>query len=132
MTRQWKMFKGGPTGPRRERLHVTLNRRGVILINYKMFEAMGQPEAAFLLYDERFQVIGIQPARQGEAYSFPIKHKEKTSHRTIYAWPFCKSFKVFPTNTVFFTNPEIDGDGVLVLDMNRAEEVVNRGPVVGE
>ena len=124
MTRQWKMFKGGPTGPRRERLHATLNPRGVILINNKLFEAIGRPEAAFLLYDERFQVIGVQPASPGEAYSFPFRHKEKTSHRTIYAWPFCKSFKLFPTNTIFFTSPEIDNDGVLVLDMNKAEEVI--------
>ena len=57
---------------------------------------MGSPEAAFLLYDERLQTIGVQAPGRGDGYSFPVRHKENASHRTIYAWPFCKSYKLFP------------------------------------
>ena len=126
MVRQWKVFKGGPIGPRNDRLLVTISPRGVILINRKVFEAMGQPEAALLLYDERLQTIGVQPARRGDPYSFPLKHKENTTHRTIYAWPFCKTFKLHPERLLFFTNPELDHDGVQVLDMHKTEEVVSK------
>ena len=107
-------------------MHVTLSPRGVILINRKLFEAMGSPEAALLLYDERLQTIGVQPAARGDGYSFRVKHKENTSHRTIYTWPFCKSYKIFPQRTLFFTQPELDHNGVLVLDMHKAEEVVSK------
>lgn len=123
MIRQWKMFRGGPVGPKRDRLHVTLSKRGVILINHKMFEMMGNPEAAYLLYDEKLQAIGIQPTTTGNQFSFPLKQKNDVTHRTINAQAFCRSFKISPPQTIYFTQPELDHDGVLVLDMHKAEEV---------
>lgn len=123
MVREWKVFKGEPTAPIRDRLRVTLNPRGAILINRKAFEVMGRPEAAVLMYDERQQTIGLQPARVGEQYAFPLKRKDKVTHRTIYAWPFCKFFKLKPQKTVVFTNPELDHDGVLMLDLHSTIEV---------
>jgi hypothetical protein len=126
MVMDWEVFRGGPTLPKRDRLHVTLNPRGAILINHKVFEAMGRPEAALLLYDERRQTIGVQPAAAGTEYSFPLKQKDNVTHRTIYAWPFCKFHKLKPSRTVVFGNAEFDHDGILLLDLHRATEVNSR------
>ena len=123
MVREWKIFKGEPTPRRRDRLRVTINPRGVILVNRKAFEVMGRPEAVLLMYDERHQAIGLQPASAGEQYAFPLKSKDKVTHRTIYAWPFCKFFKLKPPKTVSFTSPELDHNGVLMLHLNHATEV---------
>jgi len=123
MIREWKLFKGGPSLPRRDRLYVTLNTRGMILINHKLFDEMGRPEAALLLYDERNQTIGVQPARPGEQYSFPLKIRGNASHRSIYAWPFCKLFKLRPEKTVRFTDPKLDDDGILLLDLHNSHQV---------
>ncbi|MEP7077120.1 MAG: hypothetical protein ABI878_15045 [Acidobacteriota bacterium] len=124
MIRQWKEFEGGANHPaKRERLHATLNKKGIILFNEKVFEAMGRPEAAVLLFDERQQTIGVRPAHAGERNIFPVRQKPGVSYRTICARPFCRHFGLNVPQTVAFPAAGFDREGILVLDLHSAIDV---------
>ncbi|MEJ7622728.1 MAG: hypothetical protein WKF34_01925 [Pyrinomonadaceae bacterium] len=123
MIREWEEFHGGPSEPARERLHVTINPRCIILLNKKVSEALGDPASAMLLYDRRNQTIGIRAAGPGDIKPFPVKQHPKGSHRGIYAKPFCRHHKIIPTEHIRFQNPELDQDGVLTLDLHNTEPV---------
>jgi hypothetical protein len=124
MIRQWKEFEVGTAryyGT--DRRYVTMSKRGIILINRKTVEDMGKPEGIVMLYDERYQTIGIRPAAAGTKNFIPLKEKKGVTHRTIYAYQFCRHFKLKPTGTIVFTKPELDHDGVLLLELHSASEV---------
>ena len=123
MIKHWKKFQSGPVGPKRHRLHVTLSKRGVILMNHNLYDMFGSPEAAYLLYDEEQKLIGIQPTSSGNQFSFPIRSKPGATHHTINAQAFCRAFRIEPPRTVYFIEPDLDHEGILVLDLNRAGEV---------
>lgn len=123
MTRSWEEYHGGPNEPLRERWHVTLNRRCILLLNRKAAEAIGTPEMAMLLYDGRNKAIGVRAAGASDINPFPVLPHPKGSHFSIYMRPFCRHFGINSSDHIRFTAPEIDNDGVMVLDLNRIEPV---------
>lgn len=121
----WEEFSAGPTKPREERMHVTLSRRNVILLNGNVHERLGCPEAVLLLFDKVNSVIGLNPVSPSRANAFPIRAKGRGRHRLIWAAPFCKHFGIKVDGTTVFLDPEIDEDGVLRLNL-RATTPTNR------
>jgi len=85
---------------------------------------MGRPEAAQLLYDERHAVIGLRPATPSEKFAFPLREVQGENSRILSASGFCSRFKIKPTMayTIAFPSPEVDHDGVLLLDIHSAVE----------
>lgn len=120
---EWTEYDAGPRSPSRDRLHVTLNPRGVILLNGRAYETMGCPEAAVLLYDERRSMIGLRPDRIGVRNAFPLSQKGKNAHRLIYASAFCRRFGIKVDKTVVFPTAGLNHDGIMVLDMHSTTEV---------
>ena len=123
MGREWEEFNGGPNEPRNDRKHVTLSKRGIILLNDKIYGELGRPATAKLLFDRKMQTIGIRPAEEQEQKVFPLRQKEKASFRFIHAWPFCRHFKIMPPDSIKFTEPEFE-NGVLVLSLHKTEQIV--------
>lgn len=123
MRKNWEKFQGGPVGPKRDRLHATLSKRGIILMNHNLWDMFGSPEAAYLLYDEEQRLIGVQPTSVGNQFSFLIKSKLGMTARMINAQAFCRTFRIEPPRTIYFLEPDLDHEGILVLDLNRAGEV---------
>lgn len=123
MIRDWEEFHGGPTEPSRSRMHVTLNTRCILLLNRKVFDALGDPAAAMLLFDRRNQTIGVRAAGPADIKPFPLKPHPKGSHHGIYAKPFCRHHGIIPAEPVRFTTPEIDHDGTLILSLHHTEPV---------
>ena len=119
MDRDWTEYETGPTVRRRDRMHVTVNARGVILLNHKAFETLGSPEAVRLLYDKRYSVIGICPSAVGSENSLALNSKGKTAHRLIYAIGFCRHFGLGFKETVAFPTPELDNNGILQLEVHK-------------
>jgi hypothetical protein len=123
MIRKWTEYESGPRTVMRDRVHVTLNPRGVILLNGKAYEMIGSPEAVVLLYDERYSVIGLNPATGNIRNAFPLAQKGNHSHRLIYGSGFCRRFGLNHKKTIVFKNVEVDQDGILQLDLHKATEV---------
>lgn len=121
--RRWDEFFGGPNVPSDDRLHVTLNSRGVILLNPKAFDVLGKPAAAVLLYDKRNSTIGLRAAPAETQHAFPLRQKAKFRHWLIHANPFCRHHRIKVERTMAFPEAETDAEGILLLDLHTAIEV---------
>lgn len=109
-------------------LRITLNSRGVLLFNKRAWEAMGRPAAAELMFDEDENVIGLKPRDLRFQNAFPFKarngaREQKYDYRYVHASPFCKHFDIRPKSTILFTQPDMENDGTLLLDLNTAVNV---------
>jgi hypothetical protein len=128
--RRFKMFQGAPNrlgwgGPR-----VTLNPRGVLLINAKGYEALGSPEAVELGYDEENSTIGLVPSNPQRKNAFPVKGNalDKYPYYLVHAAPFCNLHDLRPGRTLRFTHVRIE-DGMMLLDIETAVPIgVKRKP----
>ena len=127
MSRKWTTYHGGPNQGERIRIRVTLNSRGVILLNKAAYECIGSPGAVELLFDEDEGVIGLKPKDLRHQNAFPLKYKgtssKKYQYRIISASPFCKHFDIKPKSTILFTQPDMDNDGTLLLALDTAVNV---------
>ena len=126
MINHWEEYQAGPTQPMATRVHVTLDRRNVIMLNANLYEQLGKPKAAVLLFDKINSVIGIRPDSSGRANAFPVKQKTGSSGRLIRATPFCQHYGVKVDRTTTFPTAEIDADGVLRLDLKTTTEIGRR------
>lgn len=113
----WEEFPVGP-GEANTELHVTINRKGEILIGARAFERLGRCGHAVLMYDRKNKRIGVFPLTQPVKNSFPLKGGPGSRHRTIRASRFVRHYGiVVPVKTCAFNWPEIANDGMLILDM---------------
>jgi hypothetical protein len=116
MLTQWEVYKDGPTKSTRDRIHVTINHKGVLLLNRRAFELLGEPPAVVLMYDKVNSVIGIQSAYPKLPEAFPVKS------RAGYVWeiraaPFCRHHRISLDRTMRFPDADLDSDNVLTLKL---------------
>lgn len=124
MERNFEEFEHGPVVSQSELIHVTLSSRGSFFLNRRAIEALGEPDYVVLMYDRRGSTIGMSRAPSGRKNAFRLKRKDrKTSSRVIYASNFCRFYAIRPDETLAFTAPEVDKNGVLVLDLNEVKSV---------
>ena len=123
MLEEWEEFQAGPTPPRAERLHVSLNGKGQILLNKNAVEALGTPEAVILMFEKRNSKIGIRPANAHLSNAFPLKPRPSAHSRMIHASPFCRNYGIRVTGTVAFNNIDIDREGMMTLDLAKTSRV---------
>jgi hypothetical protein len=119
----WEEFEDGPTIPRESRMHVTLSPRSVIHLNGNVYERLGKPKFVRLLFDRLNSRIGVLPSRVATPNAFPVKQKGTGRHRIIWAAPFCRFYGIHFDSVRAFVDPEIDGDGILRLDLRQTSPV---------
>mgnify|MGYP001198626960 CR=1 FL=1 len=125
MAIQWSEFRK-VSEVRRGGLRASINRAGVIALNRKAWEELGEPDAAILLYDEYNRVIGLKPAHPRLENAVPFRSKYENQKRfVIRAIALCNHLSVNITNTLIFRNPTII-DGVLVLELRDTYEFNTR------
>jgi hypothetical protein len=122
MERQWEEFAHGPVVQNSERIHATINRRGNLFLNRLAVEALGEPDSVVLMYDRRRSTIGITRAPSSRQNAFRLK-RNRNGSRMIYAANFCRFYSICPEETLAFTAPEVDKNGVLILDLNEVKSV---------
>ena len=121
---RWERFTAGPATPKNERLYVSINSSGLMLINRKMYEEFGAPDAAVLLFDRKNSVIGLCPAHRELKDAFPIKQKD--GYWFIQAAVFCKHYGIRVEKTEQFVSPIVDGEGILRLDLTNSVSAAQR------
>ncbi len=122
LDRDFEKFRGGPTQPAADRIHVTINKENVIGLNANCYRLLGNPPAVYLYFSRVQDVIAIEPVhsfRLPEA--FPVKLKTHVGWR-INASPFCKHFNIRLDSTQKFISPEIR-DGKLQLKLSETVTV---------
>ena len=123
MARQWEKFTGGPSTKRsRDRMRVTINARGTIMLNRKAFTEMGSPKAAVLFFDKEASVIGISSAHEKLREAFPVVPRIG-GYWNINAVPFCRHYGIQIKGTEVFPYAETNEQGLLELDLRTTQYV---------
>lgn len=104
---------------------VSLSSRGVFTLNQPSFDAMGNPEAAELLFDRSQQLIGLKPATKDVPHAYPIRKQKTNKSYLIGARPFVYHYKLNVTRTIRFKDIKF-ADGVLILDLKNTVIVESR------
>lgn len=119
---RWTEFEGRPNRTDKKHARVSLNQKGMFLLNRFVFEAMGSPSAVTLLYDEHEHIVGLRPCDPTRANAFPVKRKDRYHNRVVHASPFCRHFRLTPEGTVVFNRPDMH-DRILMLNMRDTSRV---------
>ncbi|MGH9946035.1 MAG: hypothetical protein ACRD6X_02420 [Pyrinomonadaceae bacterium] len=127
MNVDFEIFEAGPIQKSTDRVHATISKLGHIFLNRRTLEALDQPDAVTLMYDRRRSIIGVMSSTLQRPNAYPLKRKDaKTSRgRMVYAMNFCKHYDINPTETLAFLSPEINKDGILILNLNDVRSVKN-------
>lgn len=112
--RKFEKFTGGPTVAKKDRVHVTLNPKGRILLNRKVYDLLKRPEGVFLHYSREDDTIAIEPTSPRLAGAFPVVSKD--SYFLIHASPLCRHYGIRITTTEKFIHPDIQ-NGILLLKL---------------
>ena len=119
-------FEEGPVEASGSQINITINPRGHFYLNRKAILAMGEPDAVVLFFDRERKVIGMQRSPIGRKNAFRILSRSKTtleSGRMIYASNFFSRYNIKPHTTIRFATPQVNKDGILILDLNKSESV---------
>ena len=76
MDREWEKFKGGPAVAMKDRIHVTINAKGMILLNANVHRLLGKPTAVNLYFNRQRDQIAVEPAHPRLDLVFPVREKE--------------------------------------------------------
>lgn len=123
MIERWTEFQGGPARGNKDMPRVTLNRRGVLLLNKHAYEALGSPAAVKLLFEEDRRCIGLMPHDIRHTNAFPVKQKDRWHNRVIQLTSFCRHHGIDIRRTVLFNEVDIDREGMMRLDLNRTQKI---------
>jgi len=123
MIKHWTKFEGCPYGAERDQARVTLNKKKVFLLNPPAYNALGDPAAVEMLFDEARKVIGLKPTDPQRRNAFRLKPKKGGRFKVITASAFCTHFGIEVERTVLFEHVNMDSEGVLMLDMAKTINV---------
>jgi len=125
LDRQWEKFKGGPHMKRGDEVRVTINRKGLIYMNPKMYQWFGRPKAVALYYSREDDSIAIEPGYPRFAENFQVVKKQMGW--AIHASTFCRHYNIRIPNTERFIRPNLTNEGQLLLNLR---ETVTVGGIV--
>lgn len=124
LDRKWEKFKGGPASAAAQAFRVTLNRKGLIYMNARVYQAIGRPQAVAIYYSREDDAIAIEPANPRFTDSFQVIKKQ--NGWAIHASTFCRHYKIRVANTERFIRPDLTGEGQLILNLR---ETVTAGGI---
>ena len=112
MDRDFEIYHAGPNEPIGKRLHVTFTPQRIIRLNRNAYERFGRPSAVRLAYSRTRDTIWVEAVAPGQPGAFPVI-ADHIAWR-INAAPFCRHFRIHPETTLRFTEPQIEGQTMLL------------------
>lgn len=97
-----------------------MNRKGSIMMTKYTYQRVGEPKAFVLLFDDVNNRIGLKPAALSMRNAYKIGPNGKYGGKLIRAYRLKREFGIDVRETIEFQDPEIDQDGILVLDLRTA------------
>jgi hypothetical protein len=127
MVRRWQEYQSVRTGINDGRIHVTVNPRGNIYLGRRALEALNSPEAVVLLFDPGSKTIGVRRAAADRRNAHLLKTKDTRGRgKMVYAAEFLRFYGISVTETLVFEMPELDEDGILVLNLSETMVIRKR------
>lgn len=117
LNRKFEKFRGGPSDRFNSRndIRVTINKRGLIYFNSRMYRILGDPKAVALFYNREEDSIAIQADNERSFESFPVIKKQ--SGWAVHSSTFCRHFGIRVPETQRFIRPDIDNDRIVILSL---------------
>jgi hypothetical protein len=125
LDREFERFRGGPTVPFRDRMHVSLQAGRKIYLNQNAHRLLGRPTGVYLYFNRERDEIALEPTSPRLAEAFPVRGARNGF--VVYIAPFAQHFGISLTGTHRFVAPEIDQHGILHLKLSNIVHV-SRGP----
>ena len=123
--RKYEKFLGGPTQDPETRVHVSMDKRGVITMNATCYKLLGKPVAANLYYSRADDSIAVEPVHSNRLpTAFPFR--PNSTARYLNSAPFCRHFGIKLDSTQRFLSPEIR-DGALHLKLAETVTIKREG-----
>ena len=119
MKRQWELCTVDVRGGRWIGFYATMDKKGQIYINGNAAKALGDPERFELYYDRATNSIGIKPSNTLSKFSQKGSAHGPRGGKRIRAFRLLRQFQINMDASVRFLRPEIDDDGMLVLDLRQ-------------
>src|SRR5436309_14126762 len=116
MKADWQELPRGDVSPALAGIHVTLNRRGYIVLNRVAHKRLGEPQAMLILFDRVNNRIGLRAANPGLRNAYPIAKYGRHGGRLVRAYRLLAEHAIDLPETVEFPDARIDEDAVLILD----------------
>jgi hypothetical protein len=123
LDRDWEKFNGGPNLAIQNRIHITMNKAGLIYMNGNARRMMGAPEAVQLFFNRKKDSIALKPAHARLKDVFPLRKQKTSSSFRIHANSFCANFGIKLDGVERFVDPDIDNEGILHLDLSTTVKV---------
>ena len=124
MARRWQEYQFVWGGNNDDRIYVTLNARGNIYLSRRALEELNSPEAVVLLFDPADKTIGIRRAAAERRNAHRLKVKDARGRgKLVYAAEFLRHYGVNVGGTLLFEKPELDDDGILVLELSKTRVI---------
>lgn len=122
LTGNWLRFEARPQERLFSRVHVTINHKGLIHVGRAAYELLGRPQAVTLYYEPELAKIALEPAEVRTRGSIRCIPKD---YGAIYlsSAAFCRRNDITIVGTHAFREPEINHNGIMVLDLNETERV---------
>lgn len=116
----WVVVPRGDVHPAHSRIHVTMNRKGEIVLNGTAYRRMGEPAAFLLMYNGPNSLIALKPTAAAIKNAYPAAKYGRRNGRVIRAFRLLSEYGIKLPDTVEFRDAEIDTDGILILDLRTA------------
>ncbi len=102
-------------------MYVTMNRKGHIVMNRRAHESAGAPDAFLLKFDPINKRIGLEPAGAADRNAYRACPSGRHGGKLVRAFRLMRENGLEVPETIQFQNPEVDTDGVLILDVRTAK-----------
>ena len=120
--RNWVKFNGITKERGFNRHHITINHNGQIHVGRQAHIDLGRPRAVTLYYEPDLNKIAIEPADPRGKGVVPLIEKEFGA-QYIPAKQFARENRIHIAGTEAFIKPEINHNGILILDLNQTTRV---------
>jgi len=113
---RWETFKRRSAPVTKQPL-VTLQKRGTMSLNGAAYEALGEPAALELLYDDTERLVGFRPVDPSTPHAYAPRRQGRAANYIVSGSAFTKYFDI--ETDVARRYPAQLVDGVLVVDLKQ-------------
>lgn len=90
----FELYRGGSGRRHSNRVHVTLNRHGVLHLSVGAYTALGSPPAVQLLFDRKLRRLGLRPAEADAEHARACISVGKSGGKRVNVRGFCEEFGI--------------------------------------
>lgn len=120
MKPDWKECPKDHIQPQWSGMYITMNSKGSIVMSKYTYQRLGEPKAFVMYFDKVNSRIGLRPATPATRNAYKVGPSGKYGGKIIYGYRLTQEFGIDLPETVQFHDPEVDQDGMLVLDLRTA------------